>query len=91
MAKQKGLTIKIDPDDMMYTNISKSKDGYNSARLVAKVGEKVYMSISIEWEGTEAIPQFAMDLMKTIQANEIKTDEVVEGFEEELAAYEERQ
>lgn len=84
MASKKGMTIKIDPDQVLYTNISKSKDGYNSARVVVKVSEKEYMSVSYEWEG-DSIPDFAMNLMSFMQANEIEV-----GVNEERAAeYEE--
>ncbi len=68
MAKAKKMSISIDPDQVMYTNISKSKDGYNSARVVVKVGDKEYMSVSYEWEG-DSIPDFAMNLMSFMQAN----------------------
>jgi hypothetical protein len=86
MAKSKDFTVSISPDTVMYTNISKSKDGYNSARMVAKISDKEYMSISYEWEGN-GVPTFAMDLMgfmKT-QASAVN-DGVWEGQEE---AYEE--
>lgn len=73
MASKKDMTIKIDPDKVMYTNISKSKDGYNSARVVVKVSDKEYMSVSYEWEG-DAIPEFAMNLMHFMQANEMGTE-----------------
>ena len=84
MASKKSMTIKIDPEQVMYTNISKSKDGYNSARVVVKSNEKEYMSISYEWEG-DSVPDFAMGLMGFMQANEIEV-----GTREEYAAeYEE--
>jgi hypothetical protein len=86
MAKMKDVTVKIDKDRIMYTNISKSQDGYNSARLVAKMGEKEYMSISYEWEG-EGVPGFAMDLMDSMKAAEIKSGVVVAGFEEEYKEF----
>jgi len=76
-AKNKGLAINIDKDEVMYTNISKSKDGYNSARIVVKRGDKEYMSISYEWEG-DGVPAFAMDLMGFMQANEIEPNTVVD-------------
>lgn len=90
MASKKGLIIKIAPDEIMYTNISKSKDSYNSARMVAKVGDKVYMSISVEWEGTESIPSFAMDLMSIITANKEEIEKSMEEKAEEYKDYEER-
>lgn len=63
MAKKNMFTVNIDPSNVMYTNISSSKDGYNSARMVVKAGENEYMSISYEWEGSGKVPGFAMDLM----------------------------
>jgi hypothetical protein len=80
MAK-KDMTIKIMPDQVVYTNISKSKDGYNSARMVVKGGEKEYMAISYEWEG-DTIPEFALNLMSFMQANEL---EVGKEYEEGAA------
>ena len=75
------MTIKIKPDQVMYSNISKSKDGYNNARVVVKANEKEYMSISYEWEGKE-IPEFAMNLMGFMQANEMELGTVEEHAEE---------
>lgn len=69
MAKN-DMKITITADQVMYSNISKSKDGYNSARVVAKVNDKEYMSVSYEWEGN-SIPDFAMNLMSFMQANEM--------------------
>jgi len=86
MAKTKDLTISVPKDKIMYTNISKSSDGYNSARLVAKMGEKEYISISYEWEG-EGVPGFAMDLMSSMQAASLKSGEVAAAFVEEYEAY----
>ena len=86
MAKNKGLSLSVPTDSIMYTNISKSKDVYNSARLVAKMGEKEYMSISYEWEGG-GVPAFAMDLMGAMQAGEMKAGEVKAGYEEEYEEY----
>lgn len=86
MAKSKNFSINIVADEVMYTSISKSKGGYNSARMVIKKGDNEYMSVSYEWEG-DGIPSFAMDLMGFMQANEIKSGSVVEGKEEEYGIY----
>ena len=86
MAKSKNFSISIVADEVMHTSISKSKGGYNSARMVVKKGDNEYMSISYEWEG-DGIPSFAMDLMGFMQANEIKFGSVVEGKEEEYGSY----
>jgi len=69
--KTKGLSINIAPDDIIYSSITRSKDNYNSARVVTKVGEKAYLNISCEWEG-DTIPSFAMDLMGTLKASKIE-------------------
>ena len=82
----KGLNIKIDKEEVMYTNISKSKDGYNSARVVVKRGDNEYMSISYEWEG-DGVPGFAMDLMGFMKASEIEPNIVLN--EEAYTEYEE--
>lgn len=86
MAKMKDLNLSVPKDNIMYTNISKSKDGYNSARLVAKMGEKEYMSISYEWEG-DGVPGFAMDLMGAMQEKGSKVGSVVAGFEDEYEEF----
>lgn len=70
MASKK-FSLNIDPEQVVYSTISKSKDGYNSARLVVKAGDKEYMSISYEWEG-DTIPEFAMNLMGFMQANSLE-------------------
>ncbi len=85
----KGLNIKVTEEEIMYTHISKSKDGYNSARVVVKKGDKEYMTISYEWEGN-GVPGFAMDLMASMKANEIKNGEVIEAYKEEFASYEDK-
>jgi hypothetical protein len=72
MASKKNFSITIDPEEVVYSTISKSKDGYNSARVVVKRGDKEYMSISYEWEG-EHVPDFAMSLMGFMKANEIES------------------
>ena len=81
----KDMTIKIAPDQVMFSNISKSKDGYNSARVVAKVNDNEYMSVSYEWEGNN-VPDFAMNLMSFMQANAMELG-TVESFGDEYAEF----
>lgn len=83
----KDMKILIGADQVMFSNISRSKDGYNSARVVAKINEKEYMSVSYEWEG-DSVPDFAMNLMGFMSANEIAVGPVEAHAEEyaELAA-----
>lgn len=83
--KDKNFSISVNPDEVLYTNISTSKDGYNSARMVIRRGEKEYMSVSYEWEG-KGIPGFAMDLMSFMKNNSMETSGVWPEREE---AYEE--
>lgn len=78
MAKKKSFSVSVDPESVMYTNLSKSKE-YNSARLVAKIGDNEYMSISYEWEG-DYVPDFAMNLMDFMKANNVETSGVWPEF-----------
>lgn len=89
MAKKKDLTIKVMADQIMHTGISVSKDGYKSARMLVKVGDKEYMSIGYEWEG-DYVPGFVMDIMSFIKANEEEINQSKEKMAEELAVYEEQ-
>lgn len=81
MAKKKDFNISIDPSEVMYTNISTSKDGYNSARMVIKKGDSEYMSVSYEWEG-DGVPGFAMDLMGFMQNNKVEKSGIWKDKEE---------
>jgi len=80
MAK-KAMNIKIDPETIMHSGISVSKDGYKSARMLVKLGDNEYMSVGYEWEG-DGIPSFVMDMMSFMQSNE----EVIEKAKQEFAA-----
>ena len=82
--KKNMMTVSIDPEQVMHTQISRSKNGYNSARMVVKSGENEYMAISYEWEG-ESVPDFVMGMMGFMQANEM-TVGTVESYAEEYAA-----
>ena len=86
MAKMKDFSVSIKPEEVVFTNISTSKDGYNSARMVVKRGDNEYMSISYEWEG-QSIPGFAMDLMGFMKNNNVETSGVWEGQEEAYRAF----
>jgi hypothetical protein len=89
MAK-KEFMVKVTPDEVVHTSISKTKNGYNSARVVVKRGDNEYMSINYEWEG-EGVPSFAMDLMGFMQANELPFGKVVAGKEEEYKKFSDRE
>ena len=84
----KKMSINIEPDQVVYSQISKSQDGYNSARMVVKSGEKEYMAISYEWEG-EGVPDFVMGMMGFMQANHIELSSADEWVRPEEAEEEE--
>jgi hypothetical protein len=88
MAKSKKFSVTVDPEDVVYTSISKSKDGYNSARIVVKTGDKEYMIISYEWE--EGTPGFVLSLMDFMKASNMETSGVWPEKEEEYATYKEQ-
>ena len=88
MAK-KDFNIKVKSEDVMYTNISTSKDGYNSARMVVKQANDQYLSISCEWEG-DSVPSFALDLMGFMKANKVETSGILSGKENEYQSYTDR-
>ena len=83
MAKKKdnNFNVSIAPEDVLYTNISTSKDGYNSARIVVKKGDSEYLSVSYEWEKS-GVPGFALDLMSFMKNNAMETSGVWKGKEE---------
>ena len=83
--KASSFNISVSSDDVMFTNISTSKNGYNSATMAIKKGDEEYMSISYEWSG-DTIPAFAMDLMKFMKQKGMEKSGVVPGMEQ---AYEE--
>ena len=65
-SKKKGLKFDIGPDEISYTNISRSQS-YNSATIGVKRGDNEYMSINYEWAG-DSMPDFVMDLMGFMQS-----------------------
>jgi len=83
--KNNSFNISIDPSNVVYTGISKSRDGYSSARMVVKSGDKEYMSISYEWEGA-GVPDFAINLMSFMKSSGMEKSGVWKNQEE---AYEE--
>jgi len=89
MPKTKDFSITIMPDEVMYTSINTSKDGYNSARIIIKKGDDEYMSVSYEWEGKK-IPGFAMDLMGFMKNNNQETSGVWEDKGEVFKKFEEK-
>jgi len=81
-SKKKDLKLNIMADEIMHFGMSVSKDGYKSARVIVKKGDKEYMSIGYEWEG-EGVPDFVMSLMGFVKANE----EEIETASEALTEY----
>lgn len=86
MAKIKDFSVNINPTEVLYTSINTSKDGYNSARLVAKRADKQYLSVSFEWEGG-GIPDFALDLVEFMKANNMETSGIWVDKESDYAEF----
>jgi hypothetical protein len=88
MAKPKGMNIAIDPTQVVYTSIMKDKSGFNSARMVIKAGDKEYLQISYDWEGS-SVPDFALNLMDFMKSSSVETSGVWPGQEVAYTEYEE--
>jgi hypothetical protein len=88
MAKPKGMNIAIDPTQVVYTSIMKDKSGFNSARMVIKAGDKEYLQISYDWEGS-GVPDFALNLMDFMKSSSVETSGVWPGQEVAYTEYEE--
>ena len=88
MAKKtnKNFSIDVMPENVLHTSISTSKDDYNHARMIVKVGDKQYMSIGFEWQGN-MIPDFALDLMDFMKNNNVETSGVWPEQEEAYTEY----
>lgn len=85
-SKKKDLKFTIMVEEIMHFGMSISKDGYKSARVIVKKGDKEYMSIGYEWEG-EGIPEFVMNLMGFVKANEEEIETARENLSEEDVEY----
>lgn len=79
MAKNKGLTITIMPEEIVGSEIVKSGD-YKYASVGVKMGDQEYMRISYEWKG-DTVPEFVMAIMHWMQSNK----EVIDPLKEERA------
>jgi hypothetical protein len=88
MAKNKGLTINIDPEEIVGSEIVKSGD-YKYASIGIKRGDNEYMRISYEWKG-DGVPEFVMGIMSWMQSNKEEIDKAKEEGAEEYAALKER-
>lgn len=88
MAKNKGLTINIDPEEIVGSEIVKSGD-YKYASIGIKRGDNEYMRISYEWKG-DGVPEFVMGIMSWMQSNKEEIDKAKEEGAEEYTALKER-
>ena len=85
-SKPNDFSVSIKSDTVVYTNFSTSKDGYNSARIVAKSGEKAYLSVSMEWEDS-IIPDFVFDMMTFVKNSGMENSGICEGKEKDYAEF----
>ena len=88
MAKDKGLTINILPEEIVGSEIVKSGD-YKYASVGIKRGDNEYMRISYEWKG-DGVPEFVMAIMSWMQSNQEEVDKAKKDGAEEYAALKER-
>ena len=88
MAKNKGLTINIDPEEIVGSEIVKSGD-YKYASIGIKRGDNEYMRISYEWKG-DGVPEFVMGIMSWMQSNKKEIDKAKEEGAKEYTALKER-
>jgi len=84
--KVNDFNVSIKPEEVMYTSINTSKDGYNSARMVMKAGDKAYMSVSYEWEGG-GIPDFVLEMMAFMKGSGMETSGVWTGKEKDYEEF----
>ncbi len=88
MAKNKGMTINILPEEIVGSEIVKSGD-YRYASIGVKKGDKEYMRISYEWQG-EGVPEFVMAIMSWMSSNKEIIDPLKKERAEEYKALKER-
>jgi len=88
MAKTKGLTIEIMPEEIVGSEIMRNGD-YKYASVGIKKGDNEYMRISYEWKG-EGVPEFVMGIMSWMQSNKEVIDKAKEMGAEEYASLKER-
>jgi hypothetical protein len=88
MAKNKGLTINIAPEEIVGSEIVKSGD-YKYASIGIKRGDDEYMRISYEWKG-DGVPEFVMGIMSWMQSNKEEIDKAKEEGAEGYASLKER-
>jgi len=84
---EKPMIIKIMPSEIKGTEIMKSGE-YRYARVGVKRGDNEYLSISYEWKGDAAMPDFVMGLMEFMKANKEEIEKAKN--DEEFASLKER-
>ena len=82
----KGMTLNIKPEQVMGTEIRRTKGGYNSASMAIKVGENEYMHIGYEWQG-DSVTDIAMDFMGFMSSNKEEIATAIETHKEAYGEY----
>lgn len=80
------LNFSVDSKEVERVSISKSKKGFNYASVTSKVGDGVYVNLSIEWEG-EDLPDLVMDMASMLASKEKAS---LDESNEEAIAFEDR-
>ena len=80
------LDFSINSKEVVYSNISTSKNNYNHASITVKKDDKEFMTISYEWENSK-MPSFVLDLMKFMKGNGVETSGVWPDKEEDYKKF----
>jgi len=64
---EKDYNINIGAKNVVHTNISRYKDGYNYASMGIKMADDEFMSVSYEWKGKH-VPEFALNVMDIMKS-----------------------
>ena len=86
--KSKAITLAFDPSEIIGADITKIGE-YKYASVGIKRGDNERLRISYEWSG-EGIPDFVMNLMSWMQANQEDIDKNKQEFEDEYKELKER-
>ena len=87
-AAKKGMTITVNPEEIIGSEIMKSGD-YKYARVGIKKGDSEYMTVSYEWKG-ETVPEFVMGIMDWMKSNKEEVESKKTECAEEWKALRER-
>lgn len=80
------FNVSLKSNEIVYTNITSSKDNYSSARMVSKIGEKTFLTINIDWEDQQ-IPDLVMEMMMFMRNSGMETSRISAGKEKDYEEF----